>query len=295
MQRMPSAIIALIEHIEQHLDEPLTLTRLSRVACYSSYHLARQFKAATGVGLYQWIQQQRLQRAAYQLAFSEHSITDIALQSQYENSESFSRAFKQQYQQTPTQFRNAPQWPRTALTKMKNLAPSIQQEYALMFRESQAVHIVQFPRTHCALYVHQGAPSTLLKSVRHFIEYRKQHGLAPHRSQTFNIIYDDPQSTAPKDFRYGLAASIEGEVPENDFQVTAHTIPAGPCAKLRHSGSNDQLGLAIDYLYREWLPQSGETLRDYPCFIERLDIAKNVAEHEQNIDIYLPLKPNHST
>jgi len=284
-----------IEHIEQHLDEPLTLARLSAVACYSSYHLARQFKVATGVGLYQWIQQQRLQRAAYQLAFSNRSITDIALQSQYENSESFSRAFKQQYQQTPSAFRNAPCWPAAVQAKMNKLSCIVQQEYTTMFQDTLEVSIVHFPGAHCALYIHQGSPNTLLNSVRHFIAYRKQYGPSPHHSQTFNILYDDPQSTPPKDFRYGLAASVEGSIPDNDFEVIAHNIPAGPCARLHHTGSNDQLGLIIDYLYREWLPHSGEALRDYPCFIQRLNVGQTLAEHKQNIDIYLPLKPHCST
>lgn len=44
------------------------------------------------------------------------------------------------------------------------------------------------------------------------------------------------------------------------------------------------------YLFREWLPASGETLRDFPVFFQYLNFVNEVAEHELLTDIYLPLR-----
>jgi len=46
----------VIEFIGKHLDEKLTLTQLSDVACFSKYHFHRLFTASTGLSLQQYTQ-----------------------------------------------------------------------------------------------------------------------------------------------------------------------------------------------------------------------------------------------
>jgi AraC family transcriptional regulator len=113
--------------------------------------------------------------------------------------------------------------------------------------------------------------------------------LPPRTSATFNIIYDDPEDTPPDQFRFGLCAGTSQPVAPNDAGVTALTIPAGRCALLRHTGSDDQLGRSILHLYREWLPGSGETPRDFPLFMRRVTFFPDVPDSEAITDIYLPL------
>ncbi|VTN11575.1 DNA gyrase inhibitor [Raoultella terrigena] len=67
-------------------------------------------------------------------------------------------------------------------------------------------------------------------------------------------------------------------------------IPAGRCAVLRHQGSHDALTGLAQALYRDWLPGSGEELRDFPLFFHYHNFVHEVAEHELLTDIYLPLK-----
>ncbi|MEZ5535972.1 MAG: GyrI-like domain-containing protein [Thiolinea sp.] len=52
----------------------------------------------------------------------------------------------------------------------------------------------------------------------------------------------------------------------------------------------DNLGPSIYPLYREWLPDSGEELRDFPLFFNYLTLPPETPEHEMMTDIYLPLK-----
>jgi AraC family transcriptional regulator len=47
-------------------------------------------------------------------------------------------------------------------------------------------------------------------------------------------------------------------------------IPGGRCAVLRHIGSEDHLGETVSFLYSQWLPQSGEELRDFPLYFQRV-------------------------
>src|SRR5690606_40690953 len=72
--------------------------------------------------------------------------------------------------------------------------------------------------------------------------------------------------------------------------VKTKSIPAGRCAVLRHVGSDNTLGESIRWLYSDWLPQSGESLRDFPLFLRRVRFFPDVPEHEAISDIYLPLE-----
>jgi AraC family transcriptional regulator len=46
----------------------------------------------------------------------------------------------------------------------------------------------------------------------------------------------------------------------------------------------------VIYLYAEWLPNSGEELRDYPLYFQRIRFFPDVPEHEAVTDIFLPLR-----
>ncbi|KMU04271.1 Right origin-binding protein [Salmonella enterica subsp. enterica serovar Newport str. VA_R100808502] len=56
------------DHIERHLDEPLSLEALSRMAHSSPFHFHRQFTVWSGLPLYRYIQWLRLRRASWRLA-----------------------------------------------------------------------------------------------------------------------------------------------------------------------------------------------------------------------------------
>ncbi|WP_337115148.1 AraC family transcriptional regulator [Pseudoalteromonas sp. Hal040] len=62
------------------------------------------------------------------------------------------------------------------------------------------------------------------------------------------------------------------------------------CAVVRHNGSHDTISDTVYYLYREWLVQSGEEVRDFPCFFHYLNLIHEVDECDLQTDIYLPIK-----
>ncbi|MBI3446761.1 MAG: GyrI-like domain-containing protein [Magnetospirillum sp.] len=149
------------------------------------------------------------------------------------------------------------------------------------------VCIVQFPQTRVAVLEHRGAPALIGRSVGRFIAWRKQAHLPPRTNATFNILHDDPAITAPEAFRLDLCVATEGEIAPNQDGIHAKIIPAGRCALLRSAGSDDRLEEALTYLYRTWLPASGEELRDFPPVVQRYP---EMPESEAVLDIYMPLE-----
>jgi len=278
----------VLDHIDAHLDEELSVERLSRVATFSKYHFHRQFSALFGLGVHKYVQLVRLRRASRQLAFqSERSVIDIALDSGYESPEAFARAFKKAVGQTPSEFRECPEWipwHATYQPLAELRSRHMTREYSL-----QDVEIVQFETTRVAVLEHRGDPQLLFDSIRKFIAWRKLNRLPPKLSATFNILYDDPRSTPPEQFRFDLCAAISRPVEANDAGVVERAIPGGRCARLRYVGSEDGLGDALGFLYAQWLPQSAQETRDFPAFLQRVRFAPEVPENESEIDLYLPL------
>jgi len=209
-------------------------------------------------------------------------IIDIALEAGFESPEAFSRAFRQAFGQSPSQFRKSPQWPQW---KERFRLPERQRS------EPMDVKIVDFPETKVAVLAHRGPPEQVNDSVLKFIAWRKESGLSPVKtSGSFGIAYDDPDQTEPEAFRFDLCGSVSAKVPPNPQGVENGIIPGGRCAVLRHFGSLDSIGTSVYALYREWLPESGEELRDYPVFFQYRNLTPDVAEHELVTDVYLPIR-----
>lgn len=80
-------------HLSAHCDEPLDLTRLSRLACLSREGCCRFFRRMTGQTLSQYLENDRIARAAALLQQKDASVTSVALQCGYSNVGRFSAAF----------------------------------------------------------------------------------------------------------------------------------------------------------------------------------------------------------
>jgi AraC family transcriptional regulator len=279
----------VLEHIDDHLDGDLTVDRLSSTAAFSKYHFHRQFSEFFGIGVHKYVQLVRLRRASYQLAFRDHSrIIDIALASGYESHEAFSRAFKKTIGQTPSEFRERPEWVPWHATYQR--LSDLRSLHMKPDPRAENVKIAVFEETRVAALEHRGDPRLIGDSIRKFIEWRKQNGLPPKVSATFNILYDDPSDTPPEAFRLDICAATQRRVDENAFGVIEKTIPGGRCAVFRHIGSDDTLGGVLTYLYATWLPASGEELRDFPLYVQRVRFFPDVPEHEAVIDVFVPLQ-----
>lgn len=277
----------VLDYIDRHLHEDLTVARLSDVAAFSKYHFLRQFSDLFGVGVYKYVQFRRLKRASYQLAFRDDlPVTEIALDSGYDNLESFTRSFKKSAGQTPSDFRRQPQW--TPWHDTHEPLAALRTRYMQPKTDTRDVRLMDFPETLVAALEHRGDPNRIGDSIRSFIAWRKQHHLHPSRHATFNIFYDDPYQVAPEDYRIDLCVAVDRDIPGDG--IVHKIIPAGRCALLRHIGSDDHLHASIAYLYSEWLPQSGEEPRDFPLFAQRVTFFPDVPEHEAVVDVFLPLR-----
>lgn len=91
----------LLIWLEGHLDQPLSLDNVAAKAGYSKWHLQRMFKDVTGHAIGAYIRARRLSKSAVALRLTARPILDIALQYRFDSQQTFTRAFKKQFAQTP--------------------------------------------------------------------------------------------------------------------------------------------------------------------------------------------------
>ncbi len=275
----------VLEHIDAHLDEPLDVDRLSAVAAFSPFHFQRQFSAMFGLGVGAYVRALRLKRAGSRLAFRhDETVTAIAFDAGYAGNEAFARALRRWLDQSPSQLRSAPDWEAWQAA----IAPLTLLRRNHMNRKYLAsdIEIREFPRTPLVILRHRAPAATLGASIRKLIDWRRANGLAPTRAATFNIFHGDPDDAASGPFGIDLAVATMAEPGEG---MERGELPAGRYAVLRQVGSPDDLRAGFDYLYGEWLPQSGEEPRDMPPFAQRVSFFPEVPEHEAVTDLFLPL------
>jgi AraC family transcriptional regulator len=155
---------------------------------------------------------------------------------------------------------------------------------------SDDVTIRDVPTIAVAIMEHRGDPATLPATIQRFITWRKAAGLHPRNSPTFNVWRSERRPASPGDYSVDLCVGTDRPIETNGAAIKAGEIPGGRCAVLRIVGHTDNLEPAALYLYRDWLPASGEEARDFPIYCQRLSFAPDVGEHEATADLFLPLK-----
>ena len=92
-------------HIGTHLDEPIDLVALAKVAGLSPRQLERVFTRTFGETPAAYARRLRLERAAGRLRSTRATILTTALEAGAESHEAFTRMFRARFGHTPAEFR----------------------------------------------------------------------------------------------------------------------------------------------------------------------------------------------
>jgi AraC family transcriptional regulator len=97
----------VVDWIEQHLDQPLTLEAVAAQAGLSPYHFSRLFTARMGRSVMAHVRGRRLVSGARRLCDEpELKLVDLAFDCGFESQEAFTRAFKRVFGVSPGRFRS---------------------------------------------------------------------------------------------------------------------------------------------------------------------------------------------
>jgi AraC family transcriptional activator of mar-sox-rob regulon len=103
-------ITALLDWIEQNLEQPLSLDDIATKSGYSKWHLQRLFKQLTGHVLGTYARRRRLTAAARELRLTSAGVAFIADKYQFDSQQTFTRCFKKQFGMPPAGYRRSADW-----------------------------------------------------------------------------------------------------------------------------------------------------------------------------------------
>lgn len=314
----------VLDHIEAHLDEPLQLTELARVAAFSPFHFHRLFSAHTGETLQRFVQRLRLERAAAQLRHNPgKSVTEVALDNGFSSSATFARAFRARFGVSASEWREgtteAPEAPHRNLGKtvrndgqtVANQRKAFQvsaayldpQEHNLHWRITMTgnttleanVDIQQLPTMHVAYLRHvgpyQGDSELFGRLWGQLCRWAGPRGLLrPPETQMLCVYRDDPGVTDEAKLRLDVCITVAEDTPV-DGEIGKTSLPGGDYAVARFKLDPQQYGDAWTAMYGGWLPESGYQPDDRPAFERMIGDPKDHPEGKHVVDICVPVKP----
>lgn len=287
-------LLRVLVHIQSHLDEPLPLADLARIACLSPYHFHHVFTGMTGESLAMHVRRLRLERAATRLKLAANPIVDIAFEAGYEAHESFTRAFHAAFGMSPAQFRR-----RKGVSALIDVPSGVHfedQKHPKSFRAvrkkgySVNVTIKRLSPMRVAFMRHVGPYANVRNTWDQFLMVLGKEGFLGGDSQFIGICHDDPAVTPGDKIRYDACVTVDKDFTASG-EIGVQIVSGGDYAVMTHFGPYEKLGESYAVLLGQWLPRSGRRLRATPCFEMYLNSPESADPEDLVTDIHAPLEP----
>ncbi len=281
-----------ILHIEANLDEEINLAEVAEQAGYSVFHFGRIFQGVTGETVMDYVRKRRLTEAAKALVQTNKRILDIALDWQYDSHEAFTRAFKRAYGMTPGIFRRRRVFvPLRVPLSLADIQPLGTKGAAMETR------IINLPamRVVGMAYVGKNENCEISAMWGEFIP--RFHEVPGKICPSVKLgVCGDAQEDGS--FRYVAGFQVEADAPVPEG-MSIFDVPAATYVVVTQRGplgdKERGLGAVMNYVYREWLPQSGykrADAADLEWYDERFVFGIDDSARENSaMDVYTPIEP----
>lgn len=270
------AINRVVDYINSHLEEELSLAALADLSYISPFHFHRIFSSVIGEPVAAYITRLRLEMAAQILSDSDKPIADIAETCGYQSLHALSKAFKKNFGVPPSQFRQNPgEYSCIQLKKTfipLNLSPAIE--------TLQTIHLA-----YVRIIGQYGDEQLFAEGWANLGDYMYRHNLLTPFTKWIGISFDSPHITHSDRCRFYACATIPTRI-KPEGKVGNYTIPGGKFAVYLLKGSYKGLQNMYDNIYR----QTDFELRDSASFEEYINNPDRTPENELRTKIYIPIK-----
>lgn len=245
----------VFDFIDDNLNEPLCLKKLSDIACFSPYHFHRIFRDITGETLNEYVIRQRIEKAAAAILHKENiNVGEAAVLYGFNDKASFSRAFKKFYGISPTGFKkqNSSRYSRIEQLKSKNsqqkhaaekylcIITNLKQWMAM----NAEITVKDLPQMHVA-YVTALGVQELAGAFNTLIQWAAPRGLMQGNDFRMLTLYHDSFKVTSAD-KVRMSACIT----VNDKALTGGEIGFTTIAGGRHLTGRFKIGL--DEFEKSW-------------------------------------------
>lgn len=225
----------VIDYIEDHLSEEITLDTIAGIACFSPFHFHRVFTALTNETINAFIQRLRIERVARQLQNeSDISISEIALNSGFGSVAHFSRTFRKYFGMTASEFRKKEraifakdghyfskngqsyrkirqQFPESGMQFCSNQFIPVQHENLIIM--DTKIEIREMPDMDVIYCRHVGQFNQIGKAYEKLMKWAGPRNLLKFpQTKTITVYHDDPTITAIEQVRQSACITVDREV-----------------------------------------------------------------------------------
>lgn len=289
MNNNAEKITYLIDYIEIHLTDEISLDELADEVGYSKYHLHRMFSNLIGFSVYDYIKRRRLTEAAKKLLFTDNTLIDIALESGYSSQQAFTLAFKELYKKTPNNFRKKHEFhPIQLKFNMKGNLMELRGDRIMDIKiiDSDTINLVGYKEnTGKGFFVIPRLWQKIHKVKNNIINRTCMDYLVGLNDYSKYVSYEQKQPA------FDYYAAVEVSTQDQMLpKMNAITLPSGKYVVFTFRGkSKDSIQPVIEYIYKEWFPQSNCQLNeqaryDFTRYGELTD-----EKGQSNIEVWIPI------
>ena len=272
----PARIQIIRQELESRLDEDVPLEDLARMADASMFHFHRVFRGMTGETVRSYTRRLRLERAAKWLRYRmADDLLEIALKSGYGSHEAFSRAFKSEFDCSPSEYRD-----RAASSPPPQPIGPPPGELAVEVRETPAQHVA---------YVRHTGPYTDVAAAWEELMRWGWTRMLFRQPAAFGLCYDDPDITEGHKLRYDACLEV-GRRTKDTERMHVRRLERGRYAVTVHEGGFSSIGATYARLCCAILERPTRwTLAESPSREVYLSDPRSTPEEEMRTEIWMPI------
>jgi len=287
-----SSIENTIETIEREIKNGVNLDQLSNEVGISKYHLHRLFKSITDKSLMSYVRGRKLSRSLNDLINTRLNIIDIANEYQFEHEQSYIRAFKQQFNMTPFQYRKLqcemPIEPKIDVNHMHYIAQGLVIQPRICIKPQFYIQGIKQEIIH---------KENLIYHTTNILAEKFLEDYLPIINNKINediyiglVIY----SSNPKYSNDYIPAVETTVLNKTEAPFVNYTIPSYEYAVFRYIGfhsphdiSYETLKELYDYIMGKW-KKSTAYAKSTDYHFERMDL-RTCSETYCEMDVYIPI------
>lgn len=251
-----SPVVGAIWYIETNLGRELSLAEIADYVKVSRFHLLRAFAAATGRSIMSYVRARRLTEAARQLAAGADDILGVAIEAGYASHEAFTRAFRDQFGQTPETVRAQGHTGNLKLVEALGMVENFVPLEEPRFAEGRTILVAGLGERY-TFDTNQGIPFLWQRFVPYIGHIDGQVG-----SATYGVCCN-MDGNGSFEYIAGVEVTDFGAVPSELRRIR---IPQQRYAVFRHRDHVSTMRATVYTIWNKWLPASGYTLADSPDY-----------------------------
>ena len=287
---------ACVKFVLSRLDNPPSPIEIADYAGFSRFHFGRIFSMAVGESLAEFVRRLRLERAAWQLQHTDELVTDTAFEAGYESLEGFSRAFREEYLVSPTEFRQRQAQYRIQRPCGVHWCPDGKHSIPVLVLNSELqmeAKIETIEDIHVVALRHVGPYNQIGQAYMKLVPWVMQNQIS--FTNGLGIFHDMPDAVPTHEHRSDACVTVGPDVtlPADaaEMNIRLETVQGGEYGVGIYYGPYDGLGDAWARFGGQAIPKlSREIDWNVPAFEMHMNDCTKVDPKDLRTDLYVKLK-----